>query len=189
MKSRLGRTKYAASLLFALKKFHQSPEPIGATAVAIEGRDEDKRLRVQRTWLWNMASERAALVLSFAAAGQSLDASPVPGTEIEAEVVFYPSAYPLRALVKPLRAARALPALPGYASLAEAGAAYAQALARVPWLARLAAPLRAVTPLRLDGAWWVRDAAGQGWPLAQHFAAPWELLALSGRHPKLPSGV
>lgn len=38
----------AASLLFALKKFHQSPEPIRAAAVAIEGRNEHKRLRVQR---------------------------------------------------------------------------------------------------------------------------------------------
>lgn len=38
----------AASLLFAFRKFHQSPEPISATAVAIEGRNEQKRLRVAR---------------------------------------------------------------------------------------------------------------------------------------------
>jgi uncharacterized OsmC-like protein len=38
----------AASLLFSLKKFRQSAEPIGAEAHAIEGRNEQKRLRVQR---------------------------------------------------------------------------------------------------------------------------------------------
>lgn len=38
----------AASLLFALKKFKQSPEPIQAVASATEGRNEQKRLRVQR---------------------------------------------------------------------------------------------------------------------------------------------
>ena len=38
----------SASLLFALRKFHQAPEPIRAWAVAKEGRNEDKRLRVQR---------------------------------------------------------------------------------------------------------------------------------------------
>jgi uncharacterized OsmC-like protein len=36
----------AASLLFAFRKFHQAPEPLSATAVAIEGRNEQKRLRV-----------------------------------------------------------------------------------------------------------------------------------------------
>jgi hypothetical protein len=145
----------------------------------VEGEDN---LRVQRTWLWGRAGQ-AALVLSFAAAGQSLDASLVPGTELEAELVFYPSAYPLRALVKTAHTARPMSALPGHASLAEAAAVYARALARTPWLARLPAPLRAVTPLRLDGAWWVRDDAGQGWPLALRFAAAWELLALSGGAP------
>jgi uncharacterized OsmC-like protein len=38
----------AASLLFALRKFNQSPEPIQAAAAVTEGRNERKRLRVQR---------------------------------------------------------------------------------------------------------------------------------------------
>ena len=37
----------ASSLLFSLKKFQQSPEPISAVATAIEGRNEKNRLRVQ----------------------------------------------------------------------------------------------------------------------------------------------
>jgi len=36
----------AASLLFALKKYKQSPEPIVAVASATEGRNEQKHLRV-----------------------------------------------------------------------------------------------------------------------------------------------
>lgn len=38
----------ADSLLFALKKFKQSPEPIRASAEAVVGRNEQNRLRVQR---------------------------------------------------------------------------------------------------------------------------------------------
>jgi uncharacterized OsmC-like protein len=38
----------AGSLLFALKKFKQSPEPIHATAEATVGHNEQNRLRVQR---------------------------------------------------------------------------------------------------------------------------------------------
>ena len=37
----------ASSLLFSLKKFQQSPEPISAVATASEGRNEKNRLRVQ----------------------------------------------------------------------------------------------------------------------------------------------
>ncbi len=38
----------AASLLFSLKKFKQAPEPIQAVVSVTEGRNEHKRLRVQR---------------------------------------------------------------------------------------------------------------------------------------------
>ena len=38
----------AASLLFALRKFKQAPEPIRADAEAVIGRNEKNRLRVQR---------------------------------------------------------------------------------------------------------------------------------------------
>jgi uncharacterized OsmC-like protein len=37
----------SASLLFALRKFKQSPEPIGCEVLARLGRNEQKRLRVQ----------------------------------------------------------------------------------------------------------------------------------------------
>lgn len=38
----------AASLLFALRKFKQAPEPIRARVDPVIGRNEEKRLRVQR---------------------------------------------------------------------------------------------------------------------------------------------
>lgn len=38
----------AASLLFALRKFKQAPEPIRAQVEAVVGRNEQRRLRVQR---------------------------------------------------------------------------------------------------------------------------------------------
>jgi uncharacterized OsmC-like protein len=56
----------AASLLFALKKFKQAPEPIQAVVSVTEGRNEHKRLRVQRV--------HVRLTLGVPAAGlQNLD--------------------------------------------------------------------------------------------------------------------
>src|SRR5437660_1496499 len=146
--------------------------------------EEEERLRVQRTWLWGRDSGRAALILQFAHSSQPLDVSLLPGTEVDADLVFYPGAYPLRALVKTRHASPApLASMPGYDTAAAASAAYAAALARDPWLEALPLPLQAVVPLRHNGGWAARDAEGQWLPLSSRFARGWHLAALSGGHP------
>jgi hypothetical protein len=145
--------------------------------------DED-HLRVQRTWLWGETHARPALILAFAAPGQPLDRSLVPGTTLDAELVYFPGAYPLRALVQQ-RHGPPTPTIgaPGYADLADATAAYASALAVFTWLERFPMPLQAVTPTRIGERWTIRDGAGRALPLAAGFAHGWRLLALSGGRP------
>jgi len=145
--------------------------------------DEDN-LRVQRTWLWGEACARAALILAFAAPGQPLDRSLAPGTAMDAELVYFPGAYPLRALVQQRHGLPAsLGSSAGYADLHAATAAYSAALTALPWLDRFPMPLQAVTPFRLGERWALRDGAGRMLPLAPGFAHGWRLLALSGGRP------
>ncbi|HJZ47889.1 MAG TPA: SWIM zinc finger family protein [Roseiflexaceae bacterium] len=145
--------------------------------------DEDN-LRVQRTWLWSEECARPALILSFAAPGQPLDHSLAPGTALDAELVYFPGAYPLRALVKQRHGPpEPIDGSPGYADLTTATAAYAAALARMPWLERFPMPLQSVTPTRSGQRWAVRDADGRALPLTPGFAHGWRLLALSGGRP------
>ena len=49
---------------------------------------EEDRLRVQRIWLWGSESEQAALILHFAHGNEALETSLVPGTSVDAELVF-----------------------------------------------------------------------------------------------------
>jgi hypothetical protein len=145
--------------------------------------DEDN-LRVQRTWLWGDKTDQPALVLGFAAPGQPLDRSLAPGTAIDAELVFFPGAYPLRALVKQRHAApQPLDHLPGYADLTTAIQGYGAALTRVPWLERFPMPLQAITPARTSTGWAVLDADHRSLPLAPTFRHTWRLMALSGGQP------
>jgi hypothetical protein len=145
--------------------------------------DEDN-LRVQRTWLWGTGSQRPALVLAFAAAGQPLDRSLVPGTALDADLAFFPGSYPLRALVKQRHAPPApLDRMPGHADLGAATGAYAGALARVPWLGRFPMAIESVIPIRSGEGWAVRDAAGAALPLPASFSHGWRLLAISGGQP------
>ncbi|MGC5010306.1 SWIM zinc finger family protein [Streptosporangium sp. DT93] len=61
--------------------------------------EEHDRLTARRVWLRGRETGRAALVLSFAPAGQALDASLVTGTVVDADLAFYPGSAPLRAVV------------------------------------------------------------------------------------------
>ena len=169
----------------------QSQEELLATAgirdrwLVLGQRTEDEdALRVQRTWLWGATSSRHALVLAFAAANQPLDRSLVPGMALDAELVFFPGAYPLRALVKERAPAPdALERLPGCADFTSATHAYAATLALVPWLERFPMALQDAIPIHDGERWIVRDSAGHILPVAPSFAHGWRLLAFSGGRP------
>jgi hypothetical protein len=144
--------------------------------------EEEDRLRTQRTWLFGVDSGRPALCLSFSASpSQPLDMSLIPGTTVDAEMAFFPTAWPLRALVKRRDGSPRsdLPAFP-HASLAEACAFAASALTANPWLERVPFALTAVTPLQRPHGWGVRDGAGAAVALNASEQQAWVLSALAG---------
>lgn len=143
---------------------------------------EEDRLRVQATWLRGATTKREALILQYAHASQPLDASWMIDTVVEAELVFFPSAYPLRALVKE-RGSVAVKTPTVEGTIAQAIETYAAAIARQPWLERFPLAVQSVVPFRRDEQWLVRDAAHHILPIAPSYNKGWELLAMSGGHP------
>jgi hypothetical protein len=145
---------------------------------------EGEKLSIQRTWLRGETSARDALLLDFAAPGQPLKANLLPGTSLDAELVFYPSNSPLRAAVRQ-RHSRPEPCGParGHATVESLLDAYAEALARNPWIEVFPALLGEVVPVRREGGWIVRDSGGSLLPLNPRLRGAWEILALSGGSP------
>lgn len=144
----------------------------------------EDRLRTQRTWLVGMGTARTALVLQFAHGASPFKEALVPGTRVAADLAYWPSASPQRALMRerhgPPTPLVATP--PGGATLAAFLDNFAQATARQPWLDRGVAVLRAVVPIcGGDAPWLVRDGTGAALPLAD--GDHWRLLALSGGQP------
>lgn len=150
--------------------------------------EEEDRLRVQRTWLWGAATGRPALLLEFSAAGQPLDRNLVPGSSVDAELVFYPGGAPIRALVRAHHGVAAPVVLPE-APLHEATAAYAAALAVNPWLGRFPLVAGPCTLRRDVGGWHVGDERGDQLPLTRRFDSAWRLLAVTGGRPFRLAGV
>jgi hypothetical protein len=141
-------------------------------------------LKVQRTWLWGDSSRRPALLLNFAAPGQTLDVRLVPGTKLEAELVFFLGAFPLRALVKKQSPSpKIFSPIPGSPSILDATQAYTTALTANPWLDLFPMALNQVIPLQMGDHWGLRDPDGYFLPFSQGFSQAWTLLAISGNHP------
>jgi hypothetical protein len=146
--------------------------------------EEEEKLRVSRSWLWGRTSDRSALILQFAYGNQPFDLHLMPGSTFEAELVFFESAYPLRALIKTRSdVSTSLDLLPGCEAIDAAIAAYINAIARNPWLERFPMSIQNVIPIQIESAWSIRDRAGKLLPIPNHFERNWSLLALSGGHP------
>jgi SWIM zinc finger len=147
--------------------------------------ETEDRLRVQRSWLWGLQTNQPALILHFAHSTQPLDISLVPGQSFDGELVFFPSGYQQRALIKQRNESVNIPPppLPGFASLTAATEAYAKAIAQQPWLERFPFALRRVTPQPTESGWLVADSENRAVALHPRFSAGWELLALSGGYP------
>jgi hypothetical protein len=160
----------------------------------VAGRSDTRedRIEVRRCWLRGATSGRWAMVLSFAAYRQSLDASLAVGTAVHADLHRYPGGG-LRALVgSRLGEPEPLAAPPG-SSIAEACDEIGRAVAAEPWIERYPATVHAA-PARAGGRWVLTDDSGS-LPLLASPRALAVVLAASGGDPALlsvewtPAGV
>jgi len=150
----------------------------------------DAPVPARRVWLRGRDTGRFAMLLSFAAGGRfgaNPDATLTPGTEVHADVHYYPGQPPVRALTGARRGAPvACPRPDGARGAAELLADWAAALAQDPWLTEWPA-LLAGTPAAAGGRWYLVDRSGAALPLrGQEALSP--LLAVSGGHPVTVAG-
>jgi SWIM zinc finger len=147
--------------------------------------DEEESIRVQRTWLLGTKSKRAALLLDFAPGNQPFPASMMMGQCIDAELVFFASATPLRALVKERHAAVELSnQLHIGSDIAELQNTFAKQLSSNPWIERwpaLVGPVF-VAPTSAAAVHLI-DAGKRTIPLVSSSKHAMHLVALSGGTP------
>jgi hypothetical protein len=149
---------------------------------------EEANAEIQRTWLRGLTTGRDALLLEFSFGGQPFELKLPGGSRFEADLVYYPSSFPQRALIREKR--RSLPPAPMLdgGSIAAGLAAYGEALSRQPWLNLFPMLLRNVYPLRTESGMILRDAEGHFLPLGQYVDGGWKLLAISGGNPLIIFG-
>lgn len=159
--------------------------------------EDDANLLARRTWLIREKTGKTALLLDFSWGGQGFEVNFKLGTVLRAELVFYPSAHPQRAILKKFEYSEVAFSLRnGFPSLAAFADGYAGALAENPWLGRFPAFLEGVVPLFLPNKKTVGptsvatttdfvlvDALRKQLPLDTDEIKGWKLMALSCGRP------
>ena len=148
--------------------------------------DEGIQVMTARTWLLGEASGRIALHLAFGVDEAPPTPIAVPGRSFRATLAFYPSATPLRAVVRPvLVPAGEVDGLPpGAGESVEAMLGnHAERLATNPFLDSWPVLLAAAEPIPVQGGVVLRQAgSAESLPMAAGSTAT-RLLATSGGHP------
>jgi SWIM zinc finger len=152
---------------------------------------EDDNLTSRKVWLRGRASGKTVLVLDFAFGGMGFGSAWLNGYTYRTEVVFYPSAYPLRVVTKAIESAQPFAQLVGYQDFIHFFDAYSTALSLNPWLSVYPALLAQVTPVFSEGVFFLIDKHKKILPLMKntegavsaHTDLGWKLLALSGGKP------
>jgi hypothetical protein len=142
--------------------------------------DKEEHLAVERNWLYGCGSNRFALVLQFYVRNQLPEINLMPGTFLDAEMVFYKGTNALRALVKEYQVIQKNESPPGAATL-EAVAVSASRQASVnPFVDQYPMILDEVSLVQQGNQWIFRDASGKGANISHTFKGIWNMLALSG---------
>lgn len=142
---------------------------------------QDEQIRTQHTFLHGEAGGRIALILEFAVGNQPLPANFTLGQCLDAELVFFDGAMPLRALEKQ----RHEPVPPRYnlprgVSVDVLQADHAKRLAANPWLDRFPVLIGPVTVTRDRDRLWLLDEQRRRVPVSASLRHVWHVVALAG---------
>jgi hypothetical protein len=149
--------------------------------------EQEDDLIIQKSWLLGTATGRYALILDFAHKSAPLQTMLVKGTLTQAELVFYPSNMPFRAVIKNQGAntsdiSLSISPIPNWE---KAQADFVEKLTLFPWADELPQFLSQLTLVSHENTWFLRDTEEVLMPLNKkmNFEKILQLLALTGGKP------
>lgn len=148
----------------------------------IDNQEEDN-LTSRRVWLYGKDSQKTALILDFAFGNQGFPSAWLNGQVYESELVFYPSAYPQRAIVKTIEMGEKFSQIIGYQNFTQFLNNYAKAIASNPWLAQMPVLLSQVIPVFKNKNFTLIDTEKKCLPTEGGDNKDWKLISLSGGQP------
>jgi hypothetical protein len=144
----------------------------------------DDNLMMQRIWLYGCKTGRTALLVEYAPQNMHLPVPVPPGMVTRAELVYYPSPWPERALVRNQDGSAAVVpfisgALPDWAAAQQQ---LAEVLGQSPWADGIVQHISGLSLTTDQRTWWLKDRAGALVEIDPVFNENkiWKALAVSG---------
>lgn len=141
---------------------------------------EEDNLSTERNWLFGINTKQYALVLQFLVRGQGAQLVLTPGITIEAELVFFPSVLPMRAIIKRQMAGNTLPVCAGFVNWHEVTGCETTTAAILPLRNERPYIVEQLKPVWHNQQWWLQDAALELMMVKTSFTNIWKVLSLSG---------
>jgi hypothetical protein len=147
----------------------------------------EEDLTVQRNWLYGCQSKRFAFVLNFAYRNTPISTLLVPGTITKAELVFYPSNMPFRAVVKQQASNTDVinHQLFPLENWQQSNDALVDKISQFTWADDVPQLVENLRVFKHQAAWFLRDSEGLFLPISVEFSQEkiFNLLAISGGKP------
>jgi hypothetical protein len=148
----------------------------------IEGIDDN--LNFRRTWVYGEKTRKIALFLDFSYGDAGFETQWHTGQNFQAEIVYYPSIHPIRAIVKEhFGNVDFTGQLIGSKTFEAFLKKYEQAIAANPWVLDFPCFLEEITPFVNNGNLFLIDKKKKKISALNKGNKAWKMVALSGGHP------
>jgi hypothetical protein len=144
---------------------------------------EADNITTERNWLLGTTTNQYALVLQFVVRGQGAQVLLTPGMFIQAELAFYPSASPLRAIIKRQINSNHTSLPPAYESWTDVVKAETHFSSLLPVRGDRPYLINKLKPVLYNKQWWLQDHAQQIMQMKNETNTIWKLLSITGGEP------
>lgn len=141
---------------------------------------EVEHLTTERNWLYGTTTNQYALVLQFIMRGHAAQLTFSPGIFVQAELVFYPSVSPVRALVKRQITTNSKSNFTAFSNWQQVAESETALTSRFPVRADRPYIIEKLKPVQYNNQWWLQDSAQNLMQLKNECNYIWKLLSLSG---------
>ena len=141
---------------------------------------QEDQLTVERNWLYGINTKKYALVLQFYARNQLPTITLTPGVILNAELVFFPSSSPLRALIKQQFNSKEMTTAEGFKNWNEVTLTEAKLNQNNPFINKYAFIVHQLKPVQYNNQWCLQDDEKRLMHITNDFTNIWKLLSISG---------
>lgn len=144
---------------------------------------QEDQLTVERNWLYGINTKKYGLVLQFYVRNQLPAITLTPGIITNAELVFFPSSSPLRALIKQQFNSKQITTVEGFKNWNEVALEETRLNQSNPFSTKCPFVVHQLKPVQYNNQWCLQDDERRLMYITDGFANIWKLLSISGGKP------